>query len=65
MNGRIPMRGADEYDALTKFKRHIKFRAGARKAIKAQYNRRARAIGRRELQDTLRDWRENEGQQRP
>ena len=42
MAKRIKMISGDEYDALTKWKRHIKWRAGERKRIKRRYNKRDR-----------------------
>jgi len=39
---RKPLNTGDEYDALTKFKKFIKFRAGERKKIKQKYNRKER-----------------------
>lgn len=38
----IPMRGGDEYDALTRWKRYLHWRSGERKRIKRGYNRRQR-----------------------
>jgi hypothetical protein len=39
---RMPMRKAEEYDALTKTKRFLKWRRGVRKRIKQRYNRKER-----------------------
>ena len=39
---RMPMRKAEEYDALTKTKRFLKWRRGVRKRIKQQYNKKER-----------------------
>ena len=41
---RIPMNNGDEYDALTKWKRFIKWRSGQRKKIKRRYNKRERRL---------------------
>lgn len=38
----VPLRGGDEYDALTRFRKYIHFRPGERKAAKTTFNRRAR-----------------------
>jgi hypothetical protein len=42
MRREIPLKGGDEYDALTTAKKYYGFRAGTRKKIKARFNRRAR-----------------------
>lgn len=42
MMGPIPLSGGDEYDALTRWRRIMSWRAGDRKAIKRRYNRRVR-----------------------
>lgn len=39
---RIPMKTADEYDALTRWRHFLHWRAGERKRIKRGYNRRER-----------------------
>ena len=39
---RKPLKTGDEYDALTKWKKFVKFRAGERKKIKKKYNRKER-----------------------
>ena len=39
---RMPMRTGDEYDALTKVKRFLKWKRGERKRIKKQYNKKER-----------------------
>jgi len=36
---RMPMKTAEEYDALTKTKRFLKWRCGQRKRIKQRYNK--------------------------
>jgi hypothetical protein len=36
---RMPMKKAEEYDALTKTKRFLKWRRGERKRIKQRYNK--------------------------
>jgi len=41
----LPMKSADEYDALTKWKKFIAWRPGQRKRIKNAYNRRIRRQG--------------------
>lgn len=45
----IPMRGGDEYDALTRWRRFLHWRAGVRRWIKAHYNRRQRRTARAEI----------------
>ena len=39
---RIPLKGGDEFDALTKWRTVLKLRAGVRKAAKRSYARRLR-----------------------
>ena len=39
---RKPLKTGDEYDALTKWKKFVNFRAGERKKIKQKYNRKER-----------------------
>lgn len=45
--GRIPLKGGDEFDALTSWRRFFHWKAGDRKAIKRGYNRRVRRLGKR------------------
>ena len=42
MAKRIKMISGDEFDALTRWKKYLKWRAGERKRIKRKYNRRER-----------------------
>jgi len=42
MRKRIPLKGGDEYDALTKARRFHRWRKGKLKAIKRAYNKRFR-----------------------
>lgn len=42
----IPMIDGDEYDALTPWRKYIRWRSGERKRIKRRYNRRARRLAR-------------------
>lgn len=42
MKGKIPMKGGDEYDALTGYRRFYKFRPGVRKSIKKKFMKRMR-----------------------
>lgn len=42
MARRIPMIDGDEYDALTPWRKYIRWRAGERRRIKRRYNRRDR-----------------------
>ena len=39
---RMPMKTGDEYDALTRFKKLLRWRSGQRKAIKRAYNKKER-----------------------
>lgn len=41
---RVPLKGGDEYDALTGWRKVYGFRPGVRAAIKRKYNRRLRRI---------------------
>jgi len=45
----IPLKGGDEYDALTGWKRFIYFRPGERKAIKRGFNQRERHVQKNKL----------------
>jgi hypothetical protein len=47
VTNRIPLRGGDEHDALTRGKRFHIWRAGDRAKIKRRYNKRARKAGKR------------------
>jgi hypothetical protein len=38
----VPLKGGPEHDALTRFKRFLRWRPGQRKAAKASFNRRLR-----------------------
>ncbi len=38
----IPLKGGDEYDALTRFKKYLRWRPGQRKAIKRRFNKQVR-----------------------
>jgi hypothetical protein len=38
----VPLKTADEYDALTQWKKYVNWEAGIRKKIKVKFNRRAR-----------------------
>jgi len=42
MNKRIPMKGGDEYDALSKSRKFFLWKAGQLKKIKRAYNKRFR-----------------------
>lgn len=50
MGHRERLKGAIEYDALTRWRKYLFWRAGERKAIKRKFNRRVRQETRRELQ---------------
>ncbi len=43
---RIPLRGGDEYDALTRWRKVLIWRAGERARIKRRYRRRERHAAR-------------------
>ena len=45
MTKRIPMKGGDEYDGLTKARRFYLWKAGQLKKIKRAYNKRLRKYG--------------------
>ena len=51
MKRSIPMKSADEYDALTKARRFYHWRAGAVKKIKKAFNKRERKDGKRIRED--------------
>ena len=44
MGTRHPLKGGDEYDAFTGWRRFLKFRAGDRSRIKAKFWRRVRKM---------------------
>jgi len=43
---RIPMKGGDEYDAFTNWRRYVYWQRGELKRIKRKYNKRVRRAGR-------------------
>ena len=47
MNKRIPMKGGDEYDGLTKGRRFLHWKTGQLKKIKRAYNKRFRKYNKR------------------
>ena len=47
MNKRIPMKGGDEYDALSKSRKFLRLKSGQIKKIKLAYNKRFRRYSRR------------------
>ena len=47
-NKRIPLKSADEYDALTKGRKYHSFGSGILKKIKRGYNKRFRKLAKRE-----------------
>ena len=51
MNKRIPMKGGDEYDALTKARKFHLWKAGQLKKIKRAYNKRFRKCSKRMTKD--------------
>lgn len=48
---RIPLKGGDEYDALTKARRYYRWKSGQVKRIKRRYNKRLRAWYKRKIMD--------------
>ncbi len=48
-NKRIPLKSADEYDALTKGRKYHSFGSGILKKIKRGYNKRFRKLAKREV----------------
>jgi hypothetical protein len=54
MTGRIPLRGGDEYDALTSWRKYVFWQRGELKRIKRGYNKRFRRLGKR-LPESLDD----------
>ena len=51
MNKRIPMKGGDEYDAFTKIRKFLRWKAGQVKKIKRAYNKRLRKYNKGVIQD--------------
>ena len=51
MNKRIPMKGGDEYDGLTKGRRFLHWKTGQLKKIKRAYNKRFRKYSKRMKKD--------------
>jgi hypothetical protein len=46
----LPMKSADEHDALTRWRRFLHWRPGVRRQIKKGYNKRVRRAVKQELQ---------------
>ncbi len=55
MKGEVPMKTGDEYDALTRWRRFLHWRAGDRKDIKRGFRRRVRRAVRRLLRKDVSD----------
>ena len=51
MNKRIPLKGGDEYDALTKGRRFLHWKTGQIKKIKRAYNKRFRKYNKKVVID--------------
>jgi hypothetical protein len=51
MNKRIPMKGGDEYDGLTKGRRFLHWKTGQLKKIKRAYNKRFRKYNKKVIID--------------
>ena len=51
MTKRIPMKGGDEYDGLTKARRFLHWKTGQLKKIKRAYNKRFRKYSKRMTTD--------------
>jgi hypothetical protein len=49
----IPMKGGDEYDALTGWRKVCKWKAGDRKAIKRGYRRRCRRVAKESISQDI------------
>ena len=50
-----PLKGGDEYDALTGARRYYHFCAGTLKRIKRQYNKRVRQSGKKEIKGEIQE----------
>ena len=50
MSKRIPMKGGDEYDAFSKYRKFLCWRSGQLKKIKRAYNKRFRRHIREQLE---------------
>lgn len=48
---RMPMKTGDEYDALTRWKKFLKWKAGQRKKIKRAFNKKERKWLDKEVKD--------------
>jgi len=57
----IPLRGGIEQDALTGWRRYLRWRSGRRKAAKRSYNRRRRRRERIDIEEQLEDYEEEKG----
>lgn len=55
-SNRIPLKGGDEFDALTKSRRYYKWARGQLKKIKRGYNKRVRRTARRNTAMTMPNW---------
>ena len=51
MTKRIPMKGGDEYDGLTKGRKFIRWKSGQLKKIKRAYNKRFRKHSKEKVDD--------------
>jgi len=51
MTKRIPMKGGDEYDALSKSRKFLRWKSGQVKKIKRAYNKRFRKYSKRMTTD--------------
>ena len=52
---RMPLKTGDEYDALTKWKKFVRFKAGERKKIKQRYNRKERQWLKKSIPEELQE----------
>tara|TARA_Y100000385_G_scaffold274206_1_gene317017 strand:- start:709 stop:882 length:174 start_codon:yes stop_codon:yes gene_type:complete len=50
-----PIKGGDEYDALTHARKYYHFCAGTLKRIKRQYNKRVRQSGKKEIKGEIQE----------
>jgi hypothetical protein len=49
---KVPLKGGDEFDALTKARKFYSFKRGVLKKIKRGYNKRFRQSSRKECEDS-------------
>lgn len=52
----VPLKGGDEYDAFTGWRKFLYWQPGERAKIKATFNRRVRRTIKRRVRERDRDW---------